>query len=153
MTLSSSSVVRVIALPERFESLIVSPSRTNLTICVTYEQDGALWFKASEFGNDKDIVLIRANGLPTYIVPDIAYHYNKLVTRGNDFAVDVLGADHFRNRPVIVKTAFLEPAVIPDSVLKQISFKSWRITVNLITAKTKRLSLNSFPQTLQVLCI
>ena len=61
---------------------------------VTYEQDGALWFKASEFGNDKDIVLIRANGLPTYIVPDIAYHYNKLVTRGYDKAIDVLGADH-----------------------------------------------------------
>ena len=61
---------------------------------VTYEQDGALWFKASEFGNDKDIVLIRANGLPTYIVPDIAYHYNKLVTRNFDKAIDVLGADH-----------------------------------------------------------
>lgn len=61
---------------------------------VTYEQDGALWFKASEFGNEKDIVLIRSNGLPTYIVPDIAYHYNKLVTRGYDKAVDVLGADH-----------------------------------------------------------
>lgn len=61
---------------------------------VTYEQDGALWFKASEFGNDKDVVLIRANGIPTYIVPDIAYHYNKLVTRGFDKAVDVLGADH-----------------------------------------------------------
>lgn len=61
---------------------------------VTYEQEGALWFKASEFGNDKDIVLIRANGLPTYIVPDIAYHYNKLVTRGYDTAIDVLGADH-----------------------------------------------------------
>ena len=61
---------------------------------ITYEQDGALWFKASEFGNDKDIVLIRANGIPTYIVPDIAYHYNKLVTRGYDKAIDVLGADH-----------------------------------------------------------
>lgn len=61
---------------------------------VTYEQDGALWFKASEFGNDKDIVLVRANGIPTYIVPDIAYHYNKLVTRGFDTAIDVLGADH-----------------------------------------------------------
>ncbi|MBR1532499.1 MAG: arginine--tRNA ligase [Eubacterium sp.] len=60
----------------------------------TYEQDGALWFKASEYGNDKDIVLIRNNGLPTYIVPDIAYHYNKLVTRGFDKAIDVLGADH-----------------------------------------------------------
>lgn len=61
---------------------------------VTYEQDGALWFKASEYGNDKDIVLVRVNGLPTYIVPDIAYHYNKLVTRGYDKAIDVLGADH-----------------------------------------------------------
>ncbi len=60
----------------------------------TYEQEGALWFKASEYGNEKDIVLIRANGIPTYIVPDIAYHYNKLVTRGYDIAIDVLGADH-----------------------------------------------------------
>lgn len=61
---------------------------------VTYEKEGALWFKASEFGNDKDIVLVRANGIPTYIVPDIAYHYNKLVTREFDKAIDVLGADH-----------------------------------------------------------
>lgn len=61
---------------------------------VTYESEGALWFKASEYGNEKDIVLVRANGLPTYIVPDIAYHFNKLVTRGYDKAIDVLGADH-----------------------------------------------------------
>ena len=61
---------------------------------ITYEKEGALWFKASEFGNDKDIVLVRANGIPTYIVPDIAYHYNKLVTRKFDKAIDVLGADH-----------------------------------------------------------
>lgn len=61
---------------------------------VTYESEGALWFKASEYGNEKDIVLVRANGLPTYIVPDIAYHYNKLVTREYNKAIDVLGADH-----------------------------------------------------------
>lgn len=60
----------------------------------TYTQDGALWFKATEFGCDKDFVLVRANGVPTYIVPDIAYHYNKLVTRKFDKAIDVLGADH-----------------------------------------------------------
>lgn len=60
----------------------------------TYTKDGALWFRASEYGNEKDIVLVRANGLPTYIVPDIAYHCNKLVTRGYDKAIDVLGADH-----------------------------------------------------------
>lgn len=60
----------------------------------TYEQDGAVWFKGSEYGADKDFVLVRANGLLTYVVPDIAYHYNKLVTRGFDRAVNVLGADH-----------------------------------------------------------
>ncbi len=60
----------------------------------TYETEGALWFKATDFGCDKDFVLVRANGVPTYVVPDIAYHYNKLVTRGFDKAIDILGADH-----------------------------------------------------------
>lgn len=61
---------------------------------VTYEKEGAVWFKASDFGDDQDRVLVRANGVPTYFVPDIAYHYNKLVTRGFDKAIDILGADH-----------------------------------------------------------
>lgn len=60
----------------------------------TYEKDGAIWFKAFDFGDDQDRVLVRANGIPTYFVPDIAYHYNKLVTRGFDKAIDILGADH-----------------------------------------------------------
>lgn len=60
----------------------------------TYELDGAVWFRATDFGVDKDFVLVRANGIPTYVVPDIAYHYDKLVTRGFDKAVNVLGADH-----------------------------------------------------------
>lgn len=60
----------------------------------TYEQDGALWLKATELGGEQDFVLLRSNGFPTYIVPDIAYHYNKLITRGYDKAIDVLGADH-----------------------------------------------------------
>ena len=59
----------------------------------TYLQEDALWFKGSDFGSE-DFVLVRSNGVPTYIVPDIAYHYNKLVTRGFDKAIDILGADH-----------------------------------------------------------
>ena len=59
-----------------------------------YEQDGAIWFKATEYGMDKDFVLKRSNGLYTYIVPDIAYHYDKLVTRNFYKAINVLGADH-----------------------------------------------------------
>ena len=60
----------------------------------TYMQDDALWFKATDFGCDKDFVLVRANGVPTYVVPDIAYHYNKLEVRKFDKAIDILGADH-----------------------------------------------------------
>jgi arginyl-tRNA synthetase len=60
----------------------------------TYEQEGAVWFRATEFGADKDFVLVRSNGIPTYVVPDIAYHYNKLVTRNFDKAINVFGADH-----------------------------------------------------------
>lgn len=60
----------------------------------TYSQEGALWFKATDFGCDKDFVLVRANGVPTYVVPDIAYHYNKLEVRKFDKAIDILGADH-----------------------------------------------------------
>ena len=60
----------------------------------TYEKDGALWFKTTEFGDEKDRVLVRENGVPTYLVPDIAYHYNKLAVREFDKAVDIFGADH-----------------------------------------------------------
>ena len=60
----------------------------------TYEEEGALWFRATDFGCDKDFVLVRANGVPTYVVPDIAYHYNKLEVRKFDRAIDILGADH-----------------------------------------------------------
>ena len=60
----------------------------------TYEKDGALWFQAEKLGADKDFVIVRSNGIPTYVVPDIAYHYNKLVTRKFNRAIDILGADH-----------------------------------------------------------
>ncbi len=60
-----------------------------------YEQDGALWFRTSEaIGDDKDRVLIRANGIPTYYASDIAYHRDKFITRGFEQVIDVWGADH-----------------------------------------------------------
>ncbi len=87
----------------------------------TYEQDGATWFKASELGADKDFVLVRSNGLPTYVVPDIAYHYDKLVTRGYDKAIDVLGADHHGYVPRLkaALTALGVDASRLDAVLMQ----------------------------------
>lgn len=61
---------------------------------LTYEKDGALWYNAMKFGAEKDEVLIRKNGMPTYFAADIAYHRNKFETRGFDKCIDIWGADH-----------------------------------------------------------
>lgn len=58
-----------------------------------YEADGAVWFRATDFGDEKDRVLIKANGERTYFANDIAYHVNKY-RRGYDQVIDILGADH-----------------------------------------------------------
>lgn len=59
----------------------------------TYEKEGAIWLKSAD-EEEKDDVLVRANGIPTYFAADIAYHRNKFVTRGFDRVIDVWGADH-----------------------------------------------------------
>ncbi|MDI6710897.1 MAG: arginine--tRNA ligase [Thermoanaerobacterales bacterium] len=58
-----------------------------------YEKEGALWFRAAAFGVEKDEVLVRANGVPTYYAADIAYHKNKF-DRGFAWVIDIWGADH-----------------------------------------------------------
>jgi len=68
---------------------------------VAYDKDGAVWFKTTEFGKDKDTVLIKSTGEPTYRLPDIAYHANKL-DRGFDLCLDVFGADHIDTYPDVM---------------------------------------------------
>jgi arginyl-tRNA synthetase len=58
------------------------------------EREGALWFTSSELGEDKDNVVIRSDGRPTYYASDIAYHYDKFLRRGFNVVVNVWGADH-----------------------------------------------------------
>ncbi|HUQ08983.1 MAG TPA: arginine--tRNA ligase [Steroidobacteraceae bacterium] len=58
-----------------------------------YEKEGARWFKSTDFGDDEDRVVVRANGEKTYFAPDIAYHWDKL-RRGHELLIDVWGADH-----------------------------------------------------------
>ncbi|MBF0099793.1 MAG: arginine--tRNA ligase [Desulfobacterales bacterium] len=60
---------------------------------IVYEHDGALWFKTTDYGDEKDRVVVRANGLTTYFASDIAYHKDK-VDRGLDWIIDIWGADH-----------------------------------------------------------
>ncbi len=59
-----------------------------------YEKDGALWFCSSKFGDEKDRVVIRATGEPTYFASDIAYHHHKFLTRSYDKVINIWGADH-----------------------------------------------------------
>lgn len=68
---------------------------------LVYEADGATWFKTTEFGKEKDTVLIKSTGEPTYRLPDIAYHANKL-DRGYDLCIDVFGADHIATYPDVL---------------------------------------------------
>jgi len=81
------------------ESTLHNSGKVNETVEVLnsrghiYEKDGAKWFKASEFGDEKDAVMIRSNGISTYYAADIAYHKDKF-DRGFEEVVDILGADH-----------------------------------------------------------
>ena len=63
------------------------------------ERDGAVWFMSTLLGDEKDKVFIRSNKAPTYFASDVAYHYNKLETRGFDRVIDIWGADHQGNVP------------------------------------------------------
>jgi arginyl-tRNA synthetase len=61
---------------------------------VIVEKEGALWFASTNLGEDKDNVLVRSDGTPTYFASDVAYHYNKFIERGFDKVINIWGADH-----------------------------------------------------------
>lgn len=84
----------------------------------TYEKDGALWLKTSEYGDDKDRVLVKSDGSYTYFMPDIAYHKDKL-DRGYEQLIDVFGADHHGYVPRL-KAAIQSLGYDPDQLTVQI---------------------------------
>ncbi len=83
---------------------------------LAYDQDGAVWFRTTAFGKEKDTVLVKSTGEPTYRLPDIAYHVKKL-ERGFDVCVDVFGADHIATYPDVL------------SAIQTLGFDSKRIDV------------------------
>ena len=83
---------------------------------LAYDQDGAVWFRTTAFGKEKDTVLVKSTGEPTYRLPDIAYHVKKL-ERGFDVCVDVFGADHIATYPDVL------------SAIETLGFDSKRIDV------------------------
>ena len=68
---------------------------------LAYDQDGAVWFRSTEFGQEKDRVIIKSTGEPTYRLPDIAYHREKL-RRGFDWLVNIFGSDHIATVPDVM---------------------------------------------------
>lgn len=81
----------------------------------TYEKDGAIWFKTTEFGLEKDEVIVRNNGIPTYFASDIAYHRNKFLKRKFDWVINLLGADH-HGHVARMKAAVEAIGVNPDKL-------------------------------------
>lgn len=69
---------------------------------VAYDKDGAVWFKTTDFGKDQDTVLVKSSGEPTYRLPDIAYHADKL-DRGFTLCLDIFGADHIDTYPDVLR--------------------------------------------------
>jgi arginyl-tRNA synthetase len=86
----------------------------------TYKKDEALWFKSTLFGDDKDRVLIRKTGEPTYTLVDAAYHRNKW-KRGFEKSIDVWGADHFGH--IIPMKALIQGMGIPENFLDVIIYQ------------------------------
>lgn len=88
--------------------------------------DGAVWFKATALGGDKDEVVIRSNGAPGYFVSDMAYHYNKFVERSFDRVIDVWGADHQGHVPrmkAMMKALELDPERLTIILYQLVTFK------------------------------
>ncbi len=81
----------------------------------TVENDGALWLKGSVIGSDKDEVLVRNNGIPTYFAADIAYHRNKFQKRGFEWVINLWGADH-HGHVARMKAAMAAIGINPDKL-------------------------------------
>ncbi|MBP2650785.1 MAG: Arginyl-tRNA synthetase [Firmicutes bacterium] len=88
-----------------------------------YEQDGALWLKSTAYGDDKDRVVVRDNGVPTYLAADIAYHRDKFV-RGFDRLINIWGSDHHgyisRVKAAVAAMGF-EPERLEVLILQMVS--------------------------------
>ena len=85
----------------QFETAMAMLDEKDLTV----ERDGATWFAATKLGDEKDKVLIRGTGAPTYFASDVAYHYDKFLVRGFDRVINIWGADHQGQVPFMQQLA------------------------------------------------
>ncbi len=98
------------------------------------EKEGALWFASTELGEDKDNVVIRSTGRPTYFASDIAYHYDKFVVRGFERVIDVWGADHqghVSRMKAAVEALGVKPSRLDILIYQLVSFRRGEEVVRL----------------------
>jgi len=98
------------------------------------EREGAVWFLATRFGVEKDEVLVRQSGAPTYFASDIAYHYDKFLKRGFDWVIDVWGADHQGHVPrmkAMMQAFGLDPERLTLLLYQLVTLKRGGETVRL----------------------
>ncbi len=90
------------------------------------EKEGALWFASTALGEDKDAVLVRSSGLPTYFASDVAYHYNKFVERKLQRVINIWGADHQGHVPrmkAVVSALGVEPSRLEVLISQLVTLK------------------------------
>lgn len=88
-----------------------------------YEEDGAIWFKLTDFGEEKDCVVVKSDGEWTYVLPDTAYHYNKY-ERGFDQVIDLLGPDHqghMKNLKIIMNALGFDEEWLQFLIIQQVN--------------------------------
>ena len=98
------------------------------------EKEGAVWFASSEMGEDKDNVLVRSSGTPTYFASDIAYHYNKFVERKFDKVVNIWGADHQGHVPrmkAVIKTLGIDPNRLQVIITQMVTLKRGDVEIRI----------------------
>jgi len=100
----------------------------------TVEKEGAVWVASSEMGEDKDNVLVRSSGAPTYFASDIAYHYSKFLERGFNRVIDIWGADHQGHVPrmkAVVKALGIDPARLEIIITQMVTLKRGDVEIKL----------------------
>ena len=117
---------------KEFDNIMKSLQSANLI----KKKDGAIWFLSSNFGDDKDKVLIRKNGTPTYFASDVAYHWNKFNKRHFDWVIDIWGADHHGHVPFM--NAILKALNIPNNKLSILLYQLVTLKRNNETVRVSK---------------
>ena len=98
------------------------------------EKEGAVWFVSSEMGEDKDNVLVRSNGTPTYFASDVAYHYNKFLERKFDRVINIWGADHQGHVPrmrAIVHALGIDPGRLEVIITQMVTLRRGDVEIRV----------------------